>query len=185
MGTKSIIQKLNDHLAQGLRAESDVTYLLVQLGKLVERAGTERNYPTLTFYRNWAVHEKLERVRANPEMAVILRRFDTLVDNHVQNVRAQSQGGPPAANVATLAQQIKDSISLGKLEAEIDLGLGSDQHLSRTNFRRLLLGILADISLQATTGFNHLRELKVKDDGQFNTIVLTDRHGQTFDLPLT
>jgi hypothetical protein len=184
MASDQIIRKLNEHLAAGLTKESDVTYLLVQLGKLTKRAKTDRKYPALTFYRNWVVHERLEKVDWNPEMRGILDRFDALVAHHAENVRKQSQGGGPATDIATLAQQLKDIISLGKLEDEINQVFGSDQHLKQTKFRRLLLGILADISLEAP-GYKHLEGLKVKEDGQFNTLVLSDRSGQTFDISLT
>lgn len=36
-------------------------YLLVQLAKLVERAERKAEYPHLMFYRNWAVHARLDR----------------------------------------------------------------------------------------------------------------------------
>jgi hypothetical protein len=50
-----------------------VSYLLVQLGKLVEREQPPPDYPVIKFYRNWVAHPKLDRVNPNPPMRVILR----------------------------------------------------------------------------------------------------------------
>ena len=183
MASNTIIQKLNDHVAQGLNKESDVTYVLVQLVKLLERQKSKPTFPALTFYRNWAVHEKLASVKSNQEMKVILDDFEAVLQQ-------ASQGG---ADVQTLAQGLADSISLNRLEADINAEFDSHAQFDRhavgrpeawPNFRCLLLGILADISLEAP-GYKYVQELKVKDDGQFKTIVLIDQSGQTNDLPLT
>ena len=57
---RHIIEKLNQHVVEGgIESEAGVTYLLVQLAKLVERAGQKHEYRHLWFYRNWAVHPKL------------------------------------------------------------------------------------------------------------------------------
>ena len=107
MASDTIIQKLNDHVAQGLNKESDVIYVLVQLVKLLARQKSTPTFPALTFYRNWAVHEKLARVESNREMKVILDGFEAVLQQ-------ASQG---EADVRTLAQGLADSISLSRLEA--------------------------------------------------------------------
>ncbi len=57
---RDIVQKLNDHIRnEGLDNEAGVTYLLVQLVKLVERACLKPDFKHLCFFRNWAVHQKL------------------------------------------------------------------------------------------------------------------------------
>jgi hypothetical protein len=182
MSDNSIIEKLNRHIAQGLRKESDVTYVLVQLGKFIERANAERNYPVLTFYRNWAVHEKLDRVKANPEMKVILDRFEAVVQ--------ASQSG---ADMQTVINQVTDSISLRKLGTEIDLVFDSDPRFDRgrvgqpeqwPDFGTLLLSILADISLEAGKAYADIQELKIDDNGRFDTLVITPRQGQSIPVPL-
>ena len=70
--TNDIIQKLNNHIGNGLDEEADVTYLLVQLGKLIERERSKDYCRVLSFYRNWVVHSTLSHVRANSPMRDIL-----------------------------------------------------------------------------------------------------------------
>ena len=44
--TNEIIQKLNQHIALGLTREADVTYLVVQIGKLIEREKPRSDIPS-------------------------------------------------------------------------------------------------------------------------------------------
>ena len=111
--------------------------MLVQLGKLTERQGTKRNYPALSFYRNWVVHAKLGNVKANPETKAILDRFDGLM-------RAGSYG-----TGGVLTQHIADAISLRRVEAEINSVFDSDPQFDRQRLRRreLLAGFPAPAAL--------------------------------------
>ena len=61
--TNDIIQKLNNHIGNGLAEEADVTYLFVQLGKLIERERPKSDCKVLSFYRNWVVHSTLSKGR--------------------------------------------------------------------------------------------------------------------------
>ena len=175
-------QKLNDHIAAGLTREADVAYVLTQLGKLVERE-RPRHYPVLRFYRNWVAHEKLSSVNANPPMRDILNNFEQLF-------QAVQAGG----NAMQMTRQIADSVSLSRLEADInqvfdDFPAFDRGRLDRPerwpNFRPLLLSILSDISLHADASYRHVGELTIASiNARFDTLVVTDRTGHSMNLPL-
>lgn len=69
----AILEKLGRHLTNNTVREADIVYLLVEIGKYLEaRLGETtfaevKKYPLLRFYRNWAVHAKLDDTKpANP-----------------------------------------------------------------------------------------------------------------------
>lgn len=177
--TNAIVAKLNSHIAEGFAKEADVTYLFVQLGKLIERERPGQ-YLVVRFYRNWVVHEKLDRPSANPPMRGILDAFeDILAAAHV--------GGDTADQV----QQITDHLSLTALYREIDDLLG-DFGFDRTMvgrpwdwqcFEPTLLAILSDIDLKADGAYQHLDTLKV--DSSTNELVITPKTAVPIRVQLT
>jgi len=181
--TNEIIQKLNQHIAGGLTREADVTYLFVQLGKLVERERPGADYAVLRFYRNWVVHEKVSRVNANPPMRDILNTFEAILE-----------AGTAGGTTMQLARQVADSVSLQKLEDDINRVFDDfpDFHRGSANrpenwphFQPLLLSILADIALQADNSYRYLHEVKIDSSSRrFDTLVLIDRSGKAVDVPL-
>ena len=107
-----IIEKLNEHvLGDGVRSEAGVTYLLVQLAKLVERAELKDAYPHLVFYRNWAVHPKLDRA------GFLIAKFESVL----------AQGGAEGWDVETIGANLAEEmqLSLTGLRAEIRKAFGS------------------------------------------------------------
>jgi hypothetical protein len=181
--TYEIVDKLTAHIAAGFGKESDVTYVLIQLGKLIERYRSQVSYPVLTFYRNWAVHEKISRVRANPAMGDILDTFETILQG------AATSG----ANVVRSAQNMSDSVSLSRLEQEINQVLRDFnfdvQQVGRSeqwpSFRDLILRILSDITLQADQSYQFIRELRIDgSNGRFDTLVIIDTSGGNLNVPL-
>jgi len=184
MANESIVEKLNQHIAHGLTREADITYLLVQLGKLIERKYRKTKYPVLRFYRNWAVHERLAWVDANPTMREILDDFEVVLE--------LKEGG---ADITEAVVALTQGVSLARLEGEIDQTFDDFQGFDRSRvqradqwsqFRSLLLSILSDISLEADTTYRLLAKLHVAGTNtRFETIVITDRQGSTFSVPLT
>ena len=176
--TNDIIQKLNTHIGNGLDEEADVTYLLVQLGKLIERERPKDYCRVLSFYRNWVVHSTLSHVRANPPMRDILGRFDAVLTEQVG-------GGQSAMD---LADQFEDSISLAELKNEINQvfkDFGLVQLEDWCHFFQLLLRILADISLQADESCKYIKELSIDGSNQpCDTLVITPRSGDPVRVPL-
>lgn len=176
--TNDIIQKLNDHIGKGLAEEADVTYLFVQLGKLIERKQLKSDCKALSFYRNWVVHSTLSKAWANPKMGDILGRFDAVLTEQVG-------GGQSAMD---LAGQFDDSISLAELKNEITLifnEFGLNQLEDWDHFFQLLLCILADISLQADKSCKYIKELSIDGSNQpCDTLVITPRSGDPVRVPL-
>ena len=176
--TNDIIQKLNTHIGNGLYEEADVTYLLVQLGKLIKRERPKDYCRVLSFYRNWVVHSTLSHVWANPPMRDILDRFDAIL--------AEQVGGGQSA--MDLADQFEDIISLAELKNEINQvfkDFGLVQLEDWRHFFQLLLRILADISLQADESCKYIKELSIDGSNQpCDTLVITPRSGDPVRVPL-
>lgn len=59
MGQPQIQDKLRREFRKGIRNESQVVYVLVEIGKLLEQTKQKDKYPIINFYRNWVVHSKL------------------------------------------------------------------------------------------------------------------------------
>ena len=185
---RHIIQKLNDHvLGDSLASEAGVTYLLVQLAKLVEREDRKGEYPHLVFYRNWAVHSKLDRTDA------LITKCEKMIE----------QGGADGWDVetidASLAEEMKTSLmglrtdirkAFGSLR-DTDDGTRFDDALLWPDstwwnvVRSLLLSILSDIPLVANDGnirrlliVEHTlgqRVLRISGDGEYSDV--------EFDVP--
>ena len=149
----------------------------------MERERPNTDYPVLRFYRNWVVHEKLDRPNANPPMRDILDNFETVL-----------QAAQAGANVEEAARRLADSISLARLEGDINQVCDDFPQFDRAmvgrpedwrDFRPRLLSILADITLQADGSYQYLKELKIDSTHQeFDTLVLTPRSGQPVGVPL-
>ncbi len=58
---EAIIQKLNYHLAGGMKQEADVVYFMTEVRKLFEHEASAAKYPALSFYANWCLHTKIDR----------------------------------------------------------------------------------------------------------------------------
>jgi hypothetical protein len=72
----SIVQKLSDEFKEELEHESQVVYILVEIGKMLEQDDAQTVYSTINFYRNWVVHAKLER---HPLAVELLDLFDQYI----------------------------------------------------------------------------------------------------------
>src|SRR5438445_8979575 len=61
MGQHQIVEKLKLEFDGQITSERQVVYILVEIGKLLEHDKAKGTYPTITFYRDWVVHTKLDR----------------------------------------------------------------------------------------------------------------------------
>jgi hypothetical protein len=61
MGQNQIVEKLRLEFNGEMTSERQVVYILVEIGKLLEHDHAKKTYPTITFYRDWIVHTKLDR----------------------------------------------------------------------------------------------------------------------------
>jgi hypothetical protein len=61
MGQHEIVEKLRLEFDREITSERQVVYILVEIGKLLEHGDAKGTYPTISFYRNWVAHTKLDR----------------------------------------------------------------------------------------------------------------------------
>jgi hypothetical protein len=76
MGSHQIVDKLRLEFKQPIVAESQVVYILVEIGKLLEHGNKKKDFPTINFYRNWAVHTRLDR---SDFADALVRNFDDFI----------------------------------------------------------------------------------------------------------
>lgn len=85
MGLISLKEKIKRKLAQKNYSEADVLYLLVEIGKYLERSEknlgdptdmelNEDDYPTVMFFRNWVAHTEKERGVIPESVLINLKR---------------------------------------------------------------------------------------------------------------
>jgi hypothetical protein len=169
MSSDEIIRKINEHVGAGLDTEADVSYLLVQLGKLIERDRLSDRYPIVDFYRNWVCHPQL-RFDANQTMGRILGGFDEAA-KLVGDQRKRR------------ADAIGDNISLTALKTQLDQLFTHYPQFDRAmigyaaadwqDFDDLLLGIVADIPLGPYLG---IRRFNVGRDANGATTLTAEPH---------
>src|SRR6476620_9696922 len=100
MGQNQIVDKLRDEFLEDISTERQVVYILVEIGKLLEHEDARKNYPSITFYRDWVVHTKLDRSDVADDL---VRSFDDYV----------SSGN------TTASQRLKDLVSPLTLRKEL------------------------------------------------------------------
>jgi hypothetical protein len=76
MGQHQIVDKLRLEFAEEITSERQIVYILAEIGKLLEHENLKSKYPTITFYRDWAVHTKLDRSSVADSL---VRLFDDYV----------------------------------------------------------------------------------------------------------
>jgi len=72
VSASNILYKLTTLLSREIpiASELEVVYILVEMGKILERDGTAGEYPLLKFYRDWAVHPRKDRHTDNIQSIV-------------------------------------------------------------------------------------------------------------------
>lgn len=155
----SIIEKLNKHLTRGIDRESDVVYLLIEIGKFLEQE-QDSNYKLLKFYRNWIAHSQINKVEPIDEFSYHLEKLiDDIVTKQTLDV------------FETASEEISKFIDFKKLFTE----LGKFMHINglpisfikntgnRIKFSKLLISILSDVPLIfSPEKFKHLRTFAFK-----------------------
>ena len=182
---RDIIHKLNTHVLDGhLRSEPGVTYLLVQLFKLLERQGLQRKYPYLTFFRHWAVHSQLHNT-------------DILVQTLAKILSAEATPVlDPSATPARLAEAMRHALRALHNELYRAFTNLTDAG-SETRFHRALLldagrtwwpsvtasllFILSDIPLQSTDGT--IQQLRVLNPSPERAELMISLNNTTLTVP--
>src|SRR3989344_6115169 len=104
---EAIIEKIVDHLCEGVNREADVVYLFVQIRKLFEHDNLPQ-YPQLQFYCDWVAHTKLSRIRRDGALAEYLKKINEAVAAYALRTGKQY-----------VASRITDAISFDRLRDEM------------------------------------------------------------------
>lgn len=97
MGLTSLKQKILNKLTQESYSEEDVVYLLMEIGKYLERSEkglsdsddmklNRSDYKVIMFFRNWVAHTEKDRGKI-PEN--LLRSFKKVLDGHSGGVEEE------------------------------------------------------------------------------------------------
>jgi hypothetical protein len=106
MADDEIVGKLARYTYANPEEEADVVYLIVQIGKIIERQGDEVNFPSLWFYRNWVVHYQLDK-KGRDARTKMLDKLNDAVSAVV------------AYKHDEILRHLEDAVSLKNLHAEI------------------------------------------------------------------
>ena len=153
----AILAKLHEHLREGVCREADVVYLLVEIGKYLERRSDDggvypltQSFPLLRFYRNWVAHSW---IRKTDPYASPARQIEAALDVWLR-------AGSPTKAIAMIEaaismEPLRDEVRAFLGTASIDLSLTDDQGLWKSCLH-LLVGVLSDVPL-VFEGFALLR----------------------------
>jgi hypothetical protein len=163
-----IVLKLNHHLASGIQNEAAVVYALTQVRKLLDLMRAKARYPVLAFYADWVVHPTLERQSWAKNGLQML-----------ENVVGGFQTGK--CNSKEVFRAVTGVLSFQRLHGELlkfgeEYGVAFDQMSFEQwrGFGTLLIGVLIDCPLQATSTVGMVRRLVLSRDFTF-----THEVGQT------
>jgi hypothetical protein len=102
MSQNQIVVKLEEEFRRELDSETQVVYVLVEVGKLLEHGQLKDRYKTINFYRNWAVHTEISGSAFADEL---VRAFDQyIIDNNVDYSKTLKDFVSPL----TLRDELKD-----------------------------------------------------------------------------
>ena len=142
MADNEIIEKLKKYTHENPKEEKDVVYLIVQIGKIIERNDDAQNFPVLWFYRNWVVHYQLTRRAADGRME-LLDKLNVAIGSVITGKNNE------------ILQRLEEAISLKSLHKEIASFFqsynlekqGVDYLEWFKKFDALLISILVDLPL--------------------------------------
>lgn len=150
--TNEIIEKLKKYASAELKEEAHIVYIMVQLGKIIERDSIQNQFPVLCFYRDWVVHHQLDRMKNDNRRTM----YDKLNDA----VTLVSQNGKNDEECIEVMRNIAKAISFRELKREIESLFIQYTVLDTTldnnwfkQFINLLINILTDIPLKPTSGY--------------------------------
>lgn len=156
----AIIGKLDAHLRSGIAREADVVYLLVEIGKYLERRHDEgapfpeaKKFPLLGFYRNWVAHSWIGKTEAT---GTLPQDLDTALALWV--VRGDRERAISMIEAAITMERLRNEVRTFCSSADIDRSLSEDDDAWAT-YLRLLIAVLADVPL-VFSGFRFLRTFR-------------------------
>jgi hypothetical protein len=155
-----LLKKLEATLAEGIRAERDVVYLLVEVRKLMDREDYEDS--VIKSFTNWAVHSELEQ--KGEGTTDLLREFDEVV-----RLRKEENKGslcPPHCSFETFRRNLGALLSIYQLSSEV-----VDNERAWMAFARLYSAVVSDCPIKFTASkdaLRYVREVELKKPGELN-----------------
>lgn len=139
-----IIEKLGIHLNKGIKSESDVVYLFIEIGKFLEQT-ENRDFRLLRFYRNWVAHHKIDRESAFKLAGDFPERMESFIDDFFKR---------DVSRYDQLSEEISKFIAFNNLFLELNRFLDSNgisnpitTKEEQLSFSYLLIDILSDVPL--------------------------------------
>ncbi len=159
-----IIDKLKLEFKKEIKSEPQVVYILVAISKLLEHDKVKQTYPTITFYRDWAVHSKLDR---SPEADDLVRLFDDYIT---------SKNSVASERLKALVSPMKLREELTKAVRRYDLDFpccNQGEGILWKQFVKQLAGVIDGISLNYSLGkgkkkTNHVKSVTVSRHRNYN-----------------
>lgn len=116
--------------------ESDVVYLLIEIGKLIELTNTKDRYASLWFYRNWIAHSQIDKQTA----------FIKDLKSKLEKINLEK--GQAISAIFGFASFIDLKINLIQFfSQEIESQLLSEESFFES-FQRSLVQVLADVPIK-------------------------------------
>ena len=179
MANDEIVGKLARYTYAELEDEAAAVYLIVQIGKIIEREESSQDFPVLCFYRDWVVHPKLDRNRRDGRTEMLGKLNEAVL------AVIERRGHE-------VLERFEGAVSLKKLQKEIARFVQKYQ-LQRPNFdyvpwfkkfEGLLVSVLVDLPLipskdlgYAFTEFRFKKSNADAADAEFEVDVLKSANG--------
>lgn len=139
-----IINKLNEHILNGVTREADVIYLLVQIRKILDREKLKTEYPFLDLYCDWVLHTDISSKKNQQILGKI-------------NLAVAALEDPDGMDYADALDNLNKAISLdglyGDMQKIFQAKKIDESIFGRENWQKfgeLLFEILRDIPLIAS-----------------------------------
>ena len=150
-----IINKIKRYTKKSPSEEAHIVYVLVQIGKIIEREELEEKFPILCFYRNWVVHPQLDRNANDGRRDMLIRINDAIEASQENNEK-----------VMEWLAKFADAISIKEFSFELTnffsrFGLEDknlDSKIWLKDFYQLLINILIDLPLKTPKDSSYVFE---------------------------
>jgi hypothetical protein len=140
---------------QDLR-ESDVVYVLVQIGKIIEQGSIHENYDTLWFYRNWIAHPKIGSQTS----------FVKKLKERLKNLHIGSEIITPKLFGFVSFIELKNEI-IRFYHQQVDQNL-IPSRVFLESFKKLLLQVIADVPVTIVLDDSSVITIAYDISGHFN-----------------
>lgn len=170
MGQKSILDKLVillSSLGSNRIEEKDVIYILIEIGKFLERENNPQNYPPIMFFRNWVAHTRKDRIGDIPD--------------HIKGVVEKSDSIEEIKGVLLReVQELRKAITTFCVDKNLPSILENDD--SWDSFRDSLLLVLEEQPLLFKNNKN--RTIEIRGISQAFRLAVSDGTGLVLETPL-